>query len=57
MQKLHDTPAPRRVREKRTASGLIVREAEYGPTKGRDRNRPCPCGSGRKTKRCHGRNA
>jgi uncharacterized protein YchJ len=23
-------------------------------TKGRDRNQPCPCGSGWKTKRCHG---
>jgi hypothetical protein len=23
--------------------------------KGRDRNKPCPCGSGRKAKKCHGR--
>jgi preprotein translocase subunit SecA len=23
-------------------------------TKGRDRNAPCPCGSGKKYKHCHG---
>jgi uncharacterized protein YchJ len=23
--------------------------------KGRDRNQPCPCGSGEKAKKCHGR--
>jgi len=22
--------------------------------KGRDRNQPCPCGSGKKAKKCHG---
>lgn len=42
-------------REKRTTSGLILREVDCGPLKGRDRNRPCPCGSGRKAKHCHGR--
>jgi hypothetical protein len=41
--------------EKRTRSGIILREADHGQFKGRDRNRPCPCGSGRKVKRCHGR--
>lgn len=40
---------------KRTVSGLILREADYGPMHGRDRNAPCPCKNGRKWKRCHGR--
>lgn len=37
-----------------------VRDSEYPSLKrlalpkGRDRNQPCPCGSGRKRKRCHG---
>lgn len=40
---------------KRTASGLLLREANVGEMHGRDRNKPCPCKSGRKWKRCHGR--
>lgn len=42
---------------KRTASGLFLREADHGTMHGRDRNRPCPCKSGRKWKRCHGRSS
>lgn len=42
---------------KRSRSGLIVVEQELGLMHGRDRNKPCPCRSGRKFKRCHGRMA
>lgn len=49
------TTREHRVPVKRTPSGLLVRELDVGRVKGRDRNRPCPCGSGRKLKRCHGR--
>jgi uncharacterized protein YecA (UPF0149 family) len=41
----------------RRKSGLFVREVDYGPMAGRDRNKPCPCGSGRKWKCCHGRSS
>lgn len=40
---------------KRGAHGLYIAEVEVPPMKGSDRNKPCPCNSGRKFKRCHGR--
>lgn len=40
---------------RRDASGLFVTERDYGKMHGRDRNKPCPCGSLRKLKKCHGR--
>ena len=48
------TERKRRSTQRETASGLLIREVTYPQMRGRDRNAPCPCGSGRKFKHCHG---
>lgn len=38
----------------RSTKSDVIEDLPPRILKGRDRNKPCPCGSGRKAKRCHG---
>jgi len=51
-------PRPQRVQENRTESGEVnTGAAPQAKSDKVGRNAPCPCGSGRKYKKCHGATA